>query len=94
MYRVTTNHPEFGPGCMGIPFASTTEGTEVEDGSCGKGAIEQYRWETVTTPAAGFRLHPTNSGLCLGYPSDSAVGSSTLRQLRCDSSLGQIFQLL
>ncbi len=92
VYRMSIEHPEFGPGCMGIPFGSTTEGTEVEDGSCGKGAIEEYRWESVASPAVGYRIHPIHNGLCLGFPPGSEIGRVSLRQLPCDSSLDLVFQ--
>lgn len=94
IYRVAIDHPQFGPGCMGIPFGSMDTGIEVEDGACGNGAVEEYRWEPVTSPATGYRIRPKHSGMCLGYPADSVIGQDTLRQLPCDSSaLGQVFQL-
>ncbi|MDL4772987.1 RICIN domain-containing protein [Actinomadura xylanilytica] len=96
-YRITTDHPTFGPGCMGVLEARTAPGAFVFDDHCGdQGANaggEDYRLERVSAPARGFRLRPVHSGLCLGIPDASTDEGTAVHQLPCaPAGGGQVFQ--
>jgi len=91
VFRVLTVHPQFGAGCMSIPRASKVAGTDVEDDYCDKGAGELYRWEPVSVPTAGYRIHPVHTDLCLGFPPGSPIGTTTLRQLPWAVTIDQVF---
>ncbi|RSN71321.1 hypothetical protein DMH08_02640 [Actinomadura sp. WAC 06369] len=96
-YRITTDHPAFGPGCMGVRKARTAPGASVFDDYCGeRGANaggEDYRLERVSAPTRGFRLRPVHSGLCLGVPDGSTGEGSAIQQLPCEpTGGGQVFR--
>ncbi|MFI0367440.1 helix-turn-helix domain-containing protein [Actinomadura sp. 1N219] len=94
-YRITTDHPEFGPGCMGISGARKTPGPYVSNDFCGnenKGA-EAFLLTRVTTPAPGYTIRVAHSGLCLGFPENTTRDGASLHQMECDQSPGQVFAI-
>lgn len=97
-YTVTTDHPQQGPGCMGVRGAHTTPGGYVFDDFCGaNGANDggvRFRLEKVATPAGGFTLRPAHNNLCLGIANASKTEGAVVSQLPCDpAGTGQIFFL-
>ena len=105
-YRITTFHPVYGPGCMGVRSASTTVGAAVNDDFCNRGNAVAFRLLPVTQPVVGFRIVSATNNLCLGVQLDPklAVGDpddpvpagpnwAPVRQLRCDpSATTQVFR--
>ncbi|MEQ4303049.1 helix-turn-helix domain-containing protein [Plantactinospora sp. B6F1] len=91
-YLIRTNHPKFGPGCMGIREGSREVGARVEDDYCGQdGAGEQFHLDPVETPRPGFRLRLVHSGLCVTVD-DVRTEWAELLQLPCDPKhVGQVF---
>jgi DNA-binding SARP family transcriptional activator len=92
IYRIATNHPDFGPGCTGIPNAAMEPGAQVVDDWCGGGAAEEFRVEAM---AAGYRIRAVHSDLCLGVLNASKEEWAPVFQLPCDSTgAGQVFELV
>ncbi|MDW5330137.1 hypothetical protein R6Y94_40945 [Plantactinospora sp. KLBMP9567] len=91
-YLIRTDHPEFGPGCMGIREGSREVGARVEDDYCGQeGAGEQFHLDPVGSPGQGFRLRLVHSGLCVTVDDVDAEWAELL-QLPCDPRhAGQVF---
>ncbi|MEU6033837.1 hypothetical protein ABZ801_00345 [Actinomadura sp. NPDC047616] len=98
-YLVIPNHPEKGPGCMGIRNASTDPGAMVYNDFCGdRGANvggDRFWVKPVTTPTSGFRISPAHSRLCLGFASGRAGAGAPLLQQPCDPEAPhQVFHLI
>lgn len=92
IYRITTSHPEFGAGCMGLRDATMAAGADVFDDYCDKGAAEEFRLEPM---AAGYRIRAVHSDLCLGVLNGSVTEWAPVFQLPCDSTgAGQVFELV
>ncbi|GAA3732414.1 hypothetical protein GCM10022225_13070 [Plantactinospora mayteni] len=91
-YLIRTDHPEFGPGCMGIREGSRKVGARVEDDYCGQeGAGEQFHLDPVESPRPGFRLRLVHSGLCVTVDHLDAEWAE-LVQRPCDPGhAGQVF---
>ncbi|MCP2258193.1 hypothetical protein LX15_001887 [Streptoalloteichus tenebrarius] len=93
VYRIATQHPEFGPGCMGVAKGAREPGAVVADDYCGTGAAEEFRLEPVSTSGTGFRLRPVHSDLCLGVAEASDQEWAPVLQLPCEpTAQGQVFQ--
>ncbi|TMR03457.1 hypothetical protein ETD83_10690 [Actinomadura soli] len=92
-YRITTDHPEFGPGCMGISKARNTPGSYVFDDFCGNenAGAEIFFLTRVITPAHGYTIRVASNGLCLGFPENTTRDGAPLHQMECDQSIGQVF---
>ncbi|SDN36279.1 RICIN domain-containing protein [Allokutzneria albata] len=82
-YRVRADHPQFGPGCMGVRQASMAVGGTIVDDECGTGNAELFNVESVAPK--GFRLRALHSNLCVGI-SDGEQGEwAGVRQVACES---------
>lgn len=92
-WRIATDHPVFGPGCMGVRGQDRAIGASMEDAVCGKrGDAEAFALERTADPARGFRLRPRHTDLCLGIPEASREPWAELLQLPCSrEGVGQIF---
>ncbi|MGW1106874.1 helix-turn-helix domain-containing protein [Streptomyces sp. NPDC002540] len=89
-YQILSNHPEFGPGCMGVTDRRTAELAQVADDVCGRrGPAERFALEPAdtanvsrhattgpgTSPDRGpYRLRPRHSQKCLGFASSAMSG--------------------
>ncbi|MEU5876332.1 XRE family transcriptional regulator [Spirillospora sp. NPDC047279] len=80
VWRVTTAHPRFGPGCMGVVDGSTAVGAAISDDTCGRIQAERYHLRRVR---GGYHLVPEGHELCVGVPGTPRTGAA-LKQLRCD----------
>ncbi|MFC7615858.1 RICIN domain-containing protein [Actinokineospora soli] len=90
VYMVPTDHPELGPGCMGLPAGTTAVGAEVHDDYCDTGAAQAFQ---ITAESEGFRIRAAHSGLCLGVPEAAVEEWAPLLQLPCDpAGSGQLFR--
>ncbi|MFD3733720.1 helix-turn-helix domain-containing protein [Streptomyces sp. NPDC058632] len=89
-YQILSNHPEFGPGCMGVTDRRTADLAQVADDVCGRrGPAERFALEpadtaTVSRPATAgpgtspdqgsYRLRPRHSQKCLGFTLSARSG--------------------
>lgn len=89
-YQILSNHPEFGPGCMGVTDRRTADLAQVADDVCGRrGPAERFALESADTavvsrPATtgpgnspdqgSYRLRPRHSQKCLGFTSSARSG--------------------
>lgn len=89
-YQILSQHPEFGPGCMGVTDRRTADLAPVADDFCGRrGPAERFVVERVdddaVTGAAGagpgaspdnglYRLRPRHSQKCLGFTPSATPG--------------------
>lgn len=90
LWRVTTVHPKFGPGCMGVVTGSTVSGAALSDDFCGQVQTDRFILQRV---AGGFHLLPEHHNLCVGVTGKPRIGSP-LSQLPCDDSApGQLFTI-
>ncbi|WP_131732327.1 helix-turn-helix domain-containing protein [Actinomadura formosensis] len=89
-WRVTTRHPEFGPGCMGVVDASFRPGTPLSDDTCGHAQPDRFTLRRVT---GGVQLRPADRDLCVGVKGAPAADAPIL-QLPCDEHApGQLFTI-
>ncbi|MFA1551926.1 helix-turn-helix domain-containing protein [Actinomadura chokoriensis] len=89
-WRVTTQHPEFGPGCMGVVDASFEPGTPLSDDTCDRIQTDRF---TLHRLAGGVQLRPKDHELCVGVKGAPAVRAQVL-QLPCDEHApGQLFTI-
>ncbi|MCP3800013.1 hypothetical protein NLX83_12175 [Allokutzneria sp. A3M-2-11 16] len=84
-YRVRADHPQFGPGCLGVRKASMSFGGTVVDDECDTGGAELFNLESVGT--SGFRLRALHSNLCVGISDGERDEWVTVRQVACESPL-------
>lgn len=68
-WRILSDHPEFGPGCMGARDSTPAGDASLEDKLCGRrGPAETFRFEPVGDPVRGYRMRLEHLQLCLGVP--------------------------
>ncbi|WP_214409225.1 LamG domain-containing protein [Sphaerisporangium fuscum] len=89
-HRVTTLHPLYGPGCMGLdPYWSTTRPA---DGSCADTIDTTLLLKPVISPLRGFQIVFSDLGRCLAIAGDSTASGADTTFATCDpTSRGQIF---
>ncbi|MQY05755.1 XRE family transcriptional regulator [Actinomadura macrotermitis] len=80
LWRVATEHPRFGAGCMGVVDGSAAPGTALSDDTCGR--IQTDRFVLRAAPG-GYRLLPENDDLCVGVKGTPRAAAPVL-QLPCD----------
>ncbi|MEU7279464.1 helix-turn-helix domain-containing protein [Streptomyces sp. NPDC045431] len=96
LWRIRSDHPEFGPGCSGIPVEATEQhGAPLIDQECGKrGPREAFRIEGFGDPVAGYRLRSAHSDLCLRIRDASREPWTDVIQEACrEDGEGQLFSL-
>ncbi|MCX4388183.1 XRE family transcriptional regulator [Micromonospora peucetia] len=94
VFRIRTDHPRFGAGCMGVDQATRDVNGVVADSFCDTGGGQDFRFEPVTVPALGYRIRPVHSDMCLGVANSATNDWAPVRQLACDANAsGQIFLL-
>ncbi|MFG2329087.1 helix-turn-helix domain-containing protein [Streptomyces sp. NPDC048604] len=94
-WRLVTHHPEFGPGCSGVPGASVKAAAPLHDSECGeRGRTETFRLEPYGTPVQGYRIRPGDSALCVTVTGDLRAPWSRLETAACaDDARGRRGQL-
>ncbi|MFI1939057.1 RICIN domain-containing protein [Streptomyces purpureus] len=92
-WRIVSLHPDYGPGCSGIPAEARLVGGPLQDGVCGKrGAAEAFRFEAFGSPAVGYRMRPTHTELCVGVVGAAQARWARLEQAECAADgAGQLF---
>jgi hypothetical protein len=89
-WRVTTDHPQFGPGCMGVVDGSTKAGADMSDDTCDGIQTDRFALDRVT---GGFLLEPEHRRFCVGVTGTPKIGAK-LKQLACDGQApGQLFTI-
>ncbi|CAL9534899.1 helix-turn-helix domain-containing protein [Streptomyces sp. enrichment culture] len=95
LWRIASDHPDYGPGCSGIPAETTDEdGAPLVDQECGKrGAREEFRIEPLNgDPARGHRIRDAATGLCLTVSGASRAQWTPVVQKPCaPDGTGQLF---
>ncbi|WP_190413458.1 helix-turn-helix domain-containing protein [Streptomyces venezuelae] len=95
-WRIVSDHPDFGPGCSGIPSGGRIPDAPYEDSECGDPSrVEAFALEPYGTPVRGYRIVPAGSatpGSCVTVVGDRAAPWARLAQAPCapDAS-GQLF---
>ncbi|WP_086822146.1 RICIN domain-containing protein [Allokutzneria sp. NRRL B-24872] len=82
-YRLRADHPQFGPGCLGVRKESMEVGAAVVDDECATGNAELFNVESAG--ANGFRLRALHSNLCVGIADGEMDEWVALRQVVCES---------
>ncbi|MFB6874677.1 helix-turn-helix domain-containing protein [Streptomyces sp. NPDC056323] len=85
VWRLVTDHPDFGPGCTGVWNGTREAGASLQDQKCGsRGDAEAFWIEPVGRPVEGYRLRPAHTHLCVGAEGGSSRRDAELVQLGCD----------
>ncbi|MBO2454427.1 helix-turn-helix domain-containing protein [Actinomadura barringtoniae] len=89
-WRVTTDHPQFGAGCMGVVDGSLKPGVDMSDDTCDRVQTDLFLLEHVT---GGYLLQPNDHHLCVGVEGKPKPGAK-LKQIPCNPQApGQIFTI-
>lgn len=98
-WRIVSDHPDFGPGCSGIPSGGRIPGSAYEDSECGDPSrVEAFVLEPYGTPEGpvrGYRIVPVGSatpGTCVTVGGDREAAWAKLAQAPCTpDAAGQLF---
>ncbi|MFD8976069.1 helix-turn-helix domain-containing protein [Streptomyces sp. NPDC059593] len=95
-WRIVSDHPDYGPGCSGIPSGGRIPDAAYEDSECGDPSrIEEFLMEPYGTPVEGYRIVPAGSvtpGSCVTVVGDRSAAWARLAQAPCVSdAAGQLF---
>ncbi|MER5204285.1 hypothetical protein [Streptomyces sp. NPDC002825] len=95
-WRIVSDHPDFGPGCSGIPSGGRIPDAAYEDSECGDPTrVESFALEAYGTPVEGYRIVPVDSatpGSCVTVVGDRTAAWARLAQAPCaPDAAGQLF---
>ncbi|WP_318207831.1 helix-turn-helix domain-containing protein [Streptomyces sp. SJL17-1] len=98
-WRIVSDHPDFGPGCSGIPSGGRIPDSAYEDSECGDPSrVEAFALEPYGTPEGpvrGYRIVPVGSatpGTCVTVVGDRKAAWARLAQAPCTpDGAGQLF---
>ncbi|MFD9031857.1 RICIN domain-containing protein [Streptomyces sp. NPDC059567] len=95
-WRIVSDHPDYGPGCSGIPTGGRIADAAFEDSECGDPTrVERFRLEPHGSPVAGYRIVPVDSataGSCVTVTGDRTAEWAKLAQAPCrPDAQGQLF---
>ncbi|MEU2079077.1 helix-turn-helix transcriptional regulator [Streptomyces sp. NPDC013489] len=101
-WRIVSDHPDFGPGCSGIPSGGRIPDSAYEDSECGDPsrveafALEPYEpYGTSEGAVRGYRIVPVGSatpGTCVTVVGDREAAWAKLAQAPCTpDAAGQLF---
>ncbi|MFF8608332.1 helix-turn-helix domain-containing protein [Streptomyces sp. NPDC015346] len=95
-WRIVSDHPDYGPGCSGIPSGGRPSDAPMEDSECGDPTrVERFALEPFGTPVTGYRIVPVGSatrGVCVTVLGDRTAPWSRLAQAPCrPDAQGQLF---
>ncbi|WP_030321195.1 helix-turn-helix domain-containing protein [Streptomyces flavochromogenes] len=98
-WRIVSDHPDFGPGCSGIPSGGRIPDSAYEDSECGDPSrVEAFTLEPYGTPEGpvrGYRIVPVGSatpGTCVTVVGDRQAAWARLAQAPCTpDAAGQLF---
>lgn len=95
-WRIVSDHPDYGPGCSGIPTGGRIADAAFEDSECGDPTrVERFRLEPWGSPVTGYRIVPVDSltaGSCVTVTGDRGAEWAKLAQAPCrPDAQGQLF---
>ncbi|MCX5393272.1 helix-turn-helix transcriptional regulator [Streptomyces sp. NBC_00094] len=95
-WRILSDHPDYGPGCSGIPSGGRIPDAAYEDSECGDPSrVEEFALEPYGTPVEGYRIVPAGSatpGSCVTVVGDREAAWARLAQAPCaPDAAGQLF---
>ncbi|TXS21153.1 hypothetical protein EAO71_32320 [Streptomyces sp. ms191] len=95
-WRIVSDHPDYGPGCSGIPSGGRIPDAALEDSECGDPTrVERFALEPLGTPVRGYRIVPVGSataGVCVTVVGDRTAAWARLAQAPCRTDgRGQLF---
>ncbi|MEU9860871.1 hypothetical protein AB0D99_08345 [Streptomyces sp. NPDC047971] len=95
-WRIVSDHPDYGPGCSGIPAGGRIADAAFEDSECGDPSrVERFRLEPYGNPVTGYRIVPVDSataGSCVTVTGDRRAEWAALAQAPCRADArGQLF---
>ncbi|MFD3532895.1 helix-turn-helix domain-containing protein [Streptomyces sp. NPDC058664] len=95
-WRIVSDHPDYGPGCSGIPSGGRIPDAAYEDSECGDPSrVETFALEPYGTPVRGHRIVPVGSatpGSCVTVVGDRTAAWARLAQAPCaPDAAGQLF---
>ncbi|MET7753786.1 helix-turn-helix domain-containing protein [Streptomyces sp. NPDC005389] len=98
-WRIVSDHPDFGPGCSGIPSGGRIPDSAYEDSECGDPSrVEAFALEPYGAPGGpvrGYRIVPVGSatpGTCVTVVGDRKAAWAKLAQAPCTpDAAGQLF---
>lgn len=95
-WRIVSHHPDFGPGCSGIPSGGRIPDAAYEDSECGDPSrVEVFALVPYGTPVRGHRIVPVGSatpGSCVTVVGDRTAAWARLAQATCaPDARGQLF---
>ncbi|MEU5984008.1 hypothetical protein [Streptomyces sp. NPDC047434] len=95
-WRIVSDHPDYGPGCSGIPSGGRIPDAALEDSECGDPTrVERFALEPLGTPVRGYRIVPVGSataGVCVTVIGDRTAAWAGLAQAPCRADgQGQLF---
>ncbi|MFB7514119.1 helix-turn-helix domain-containing protein [Streptomyces sp. NPDC056144] len=87
-WRIVSDHPDYGPGCSGIPSGGRIPGAAYEDSECGDPSrVEAFALEPYGTPVQGYRIVPKGSAGSAGS-GDSAESAGSAAPGSCVTVVG------
>ncbi|WP_370414959.1 helix-turn-helix domain-containing protein [Streptomyces fradiae] len=92
-WRLVTAHPDYGPGCSGLPSGGRIPDAALEDSECGDPTrIESF---TLTPHGPGYRIAPADSATpdtCITVTDTPGAEGAPLTQAPCRADArGQLF---
>ncbi|MFB7587300.1 helix-turn-helix domain-containing protein [Streptomyces sp. NPDC056169] len=95
-WRIVSDHPDYGPGCSGIPSGGRIPDAAYEDSECGDPSrVEEFVLEPYGAPVEGYRIVPADSatpGSCVTVVGDRSADWARLAQAPCaPDAAGQLF---
>ncbi|MFJ3904736.1 helix-turn-helix domain-containing protein [Streptomyces sp. NPDC090025] len=99
-WRIDTEHPDFGPGCSGVPSGGRIPDAALEDSECGDATrIERFTLVPYGSPVTGYRIAPAGSATgplgperCVTVTGDRAAAWTPLALAPCAAdAAGQLF---
>ncbi|MET9374411.1 hypothetical protein ABZX98_09720 [Streptomyces sp. NPDC002992] len=96
LWRIVSDHPDYGPGCSGIPSGGRVADAAFEDSECGDPSrVERFRLEPFGSPVTGYRIVPADSATpdsCVTVTGDRTAMWAKLAQAPCrPDAQGQLF---
>ncbi|MFF4175273.1 RICIN domain-containing protein [Streptomyces sp. NPDC001750] len=87
VWRIVTDHPDYGLGCTGVWDGAREAGASMQDQECGRrGPAEEFRIEPVGHPVEGYRIRPVHTRLCVGTEVHNGRREAELVQTSCDGA--------
>lgn len=95
VYRILSDHPQFGEGCLGVRKALKDPGAPVYNDYCDLEAAEEFSVEPFPSVKDGFLIRAIHSGMCLMAENASVIKETPIIQAPCTpDGAGQVFRLI